>query len=210
MGFVSAEVSGQKLELGGGIGGLNYTGDISSDFNPRFFRPGGTLFLRYNLKNGLTLRAGGTGGMITADDQYAASEFQQQRGRAFRSLLAEGSMLAEYNFLDFKERRNVFNWSPYVLGGLGYMFFSPSPQTGSYRQTSLTIPFGVGVKIQVRRPWSVGVELAARKTFTDYLDDFGPEDISPDKYQNGNPALKDMYYYLGVSVSYTFYKIVCP
>lgn len=204
------EVFAQKIEVGAGIGVLNYTGDIAASLNPRFFRPGGELFFRYNLKNGLSFRAGVLGGMITADDAYADNDFQQQRALSFKSLILAGDLRAEYNFLDYREVRHAVNWTPYVFGGIGYHYFNPSPNSGSYSQTGVVLPFGVGVKYQIRRPWSVGLEFGARKTFTDYLDNFGGEEIAPVKLENGNPALKDMYYYLGLSVSYTFYKIVCP
>jgi hypothetical protein len=200
----------QKLEIGAGVGGLNYTGDISPNFQLRNFRPGGELFVRYNLKNGFSFRAQGMAGGIAASDLNADNEFQVIRERSFRSLLVEGSVLTEYNFLDYRESRKALNWTPYVYGGLGYLFFKPQPNDGNYRTTSLVIPFGVGVKYQIKRPWSIGVEFGARKTFTDYLDNFGGKEVLPDKFLNGNPALKDMYYLLGVSVSYTFYKIVCP
>ncbi len=203
-------VFSQKLEVGGGLGALNYTGDISRNLMLRNFRPGGDLFFRYNLKNGFSFRASVLAGGITADDRHADNQFQQVRELSFRTLLAEGSLQTEYNFLDYLDSKKAVNWTPYVYGGLGYTFFRPRPDNGGYRTSTLVIPFGLGVKYQFRRPWSVGVQFGARKTFTDYLDNFGGEEVLADKYQNGNPALKDMYYYLGLQLSYTFYKIVCP
>lgn len=201
---------GQKLELGGGLAAANYTGDISPQFQIRNFRPGGDLFVRYNLKSGFTFRAQAAVAGIAASDVYADNQYQQLRDRSFKTLLLEGSLITEYNFLDYKESRRALNWTPYVFGGVGYTFFSPRPNSGSYSTSTLVLPFGIGVKYEFKRPWSVGVEFGARKTFTDYLDDFGGEEVSLNKYENGNPALKDMYYYLGVRLSYTFYKIVCP
>lgn len=204
------DASAQKLEVGAGLGAMNYTGDISNGFRLRNFRPAGDLFLRYNLKNGFTFRAEVSGGGFAASDLDAKNEFQRLRERSFRTIAFEGSLLTEYNFLDYTESKNALNWTPYVFGGLGYTFFKPRPNDGNYRTSTMVIPFGVGVKYQIKRPWSIGAEFGARKTFTDYLDNFGGEEIMSDKYENGNPGLKDIYYFLGVSVSYTFYKIVCP
>lgn len=200
----------QKLEVGGGLGALNYSGDISRNLQLRNFRPAGDLFFRYNLKSGFSFRASVLAGGITANDRYADNQFQRLRELSFRTLLAEGSLLTEYNFLDYIDSKKAINWTPYVYGGLGYTFFRPRPNDGGYQTSTLVIPFGIGVKYQFRRPWSVGVQFGARKTFSDYLDNFGGEEVLADKYRNGNPALKDMYYYLGLQLSYTFYKIVCP
>ena len=208
--FLFTNSYSQKLEVGGGLGTLNYTGDIARNLMLRNFRPGGDLFFRYNTTKGFSFRAAVLAGGITADDRYADNQFQQLRELSFRTLLAEGSLQTEYNFLDYLDSRKAINWTPYVYGGLGYTFFRPKPNDGAYRTSAVVIPFGIGVKYEFRRPWSIGAQFGARKTFTDYLDNFGGEEVQPDKYQNGNPALKDMYYYLGLQLSYTFYKIVCP
>lgn len=200
----------QQWEVGGSLGAANYTGDVSPQFELRNFRPGGDLFVRYNLKSGFSFRAQVLGAGLAAADRNADNQFQQLRDWSFRTFLAEGSLLTEFNFLDYKESRKALNWTPYVFGGVGYTLFWPNPKTASYSNSTLVLPFGLGVKYQFKRPWSVGLEFGARKTFTDYLDNYGEEEISLDKYANGNPALKDMYYYLGIRLSYTFYKIVCP
>ncbi|GAA4444713.1 hypothetical protein GCM10023091_35330 [Ravibacter arvi] len=203
-------VFGQKWEVGAGVGGMNYTGDIARKLQIRNFRPAGNLFARYNLKNGFSFRAEFLGGGIAAADRNADNAFQQQRDLSFKTLVLEGNLATEYNFLDYRDSRKALNWTPYVMGGIGYALFRPKPDNGSYKTSTLVIPFGVGLKYQVKRPWGVGVEFSARKTFTDYLDNFGGKEVVPDKFGNGNPALKDIYYFLGVNVSYTFYKIVCP
>ncbi|HEV7351467.1 DUF6089 family protein [Telluribacter sp.] len=200
----------QKIEIGASVGGLNYKGDIAPNFNFRFFRPGGSLFFRYNISRSVTFRAEGLYGGITADDQYAKEAFQQARNLSFRTRITEASLVTEYNFLDYANRRSALNWTPYVFGGLGYMGFKPNPNAGNYSTKGWVLPFGVGVKYQIKRPWNVGLEIGTRKTFTDYLDNLGGEILSTNKLDQGDPSRKDMYYYVGFSVSYTFYKIICP
>ena len=199
----------QQIELGASLGGFNYKGDISPTFNPRFFRPGGSLFFRYNISRSVSFRAEGLLGGIRGDDQYAKEAFQQARNLSFRTRISEAALITEYNFLNYEDRRFALNWTPYVFGGIGYMGFRPSPKTEEYPTRGWVIPFGVGVKYQIHRPWSIGLELGTRKTFTDHLDNLG-ERLSTNRMEQGNPALKDMYYYLGFSVTYTFYRITCP
>jgi len=200
----------QRVEIGAGVGGFNYRGDISPTFRFRFFKPAGSLFFRFNPNQALSLRAEVAGGFIGADDKKSDDSFQQARNMSFRTTIFEGSAVAEYNFLNFQDRRFAVNWSPYVFGGLGFNKFDPNIQTSAYKTSGLVLPYGVGIKYQIRRPWNIGLEYGTRKTFTDYLDNLGGDPTSTDKFQQGDPSVKDTYFYVRLSVSYTFYKIFCP
>ena len=55
---LSISALSQKIEIGGGLGAMNYKGDISPDFHPSFAQLGGHLLFRYNLKKDITFRLG--------------------------------------------------------------------------------------------------------------------------------------------------------
>lgn len=203
-------VQAQKIEVGGGLGVFNYKGDISPSFKFRFFKPGGSLFFRYNPNQALSLRAELAAGLIGAADQYSKDPFQKARNMSFRTRITEASAVAEYNFLDYEEKRFAVNWTPYVFGGLGISKFKPDVVTDSYKTNSLVIPYGVGIKYQIRRPWNIGLEYGTRKTFSDYYDNLGGDPKSTVQLEQGDPSKKDTYYYIRLSISYTFYRIVCP
>ena len=200
----------QKVEIGASLGGLNYKGDIAPAFNPRFFRPGGSLFFRYNVSRSVTFRAEVMRGSIAGDDAHSKDPFQKARNFSFRTKLSEANLVTEYNFLNYEDRRFALNWTPYVFGGIGYSRFSPDPKTSDYATKGWVLPYGIGVKYQINRPWNIGLEFGTRKTFTDHLDNLGGTPISTIKLDQGDLTTKDTYYYLGFSVSYTFYRIVCP
>jgi hypothetical protein len=200
----------QKIEIGASAGGLNYKGDISPALNPRFFRPGGSLFFRYNATRSVTFRAEMLLGSITGNDAYSKDPFQKARNLSFRTKLSEASLVTEYNFLNYQDRRFALNWTPYLFAGIGYSRFNPDPRTADYPTQGWVIPYGVGVKYQINRPWNIGLEFGTRKTFTDNLDNLGGASITTNKLDQGDPSTKDTYYYLGFSVSYTFYRITCP
>ena len=200
----------QKVEIGASAGGLNYKGDIAPAFNPRFLRAGGSLFFRYNVSRSVTFRAEILKGSIAADDAFSKDPFQVARNRSFRTKLSEANLVTEYNFLNYQDRRFALNWTPYVFAGIGYSRFAPDVKTSDYATKGWVLPYGVGVKYQINRPWNVGLEFGTRKTFTDHLDDLGGKPISTLKLDQGDSSTKDTYYYLGFSVSYTFYRIVCP
>jgi hypothetical protein len=69
----------------------------------------------------------------------------------------------------------------------------------------VAIPAGIGIKYALSPRWNLGLEAGARKTFTDELDHLVNQNAFID-----NRHTKDWYFYSGVSVSYTFYKIYCP
>jgi hypothetical protein len=200
----------QKIAVGADAGGFLYKGDLAPRLNPRFFRPGGSLFFRYNPKTSFSLRAQLSRGILTADDQFSSSTFQIARDQRFRTGISDASVLVEYNFLDYKNRRSAINWTPYVFGGVGYSRFVPKWVEATYPTRGWVLPFGVGVKYEINRPWSIGLEFSTRKTFTDYLDNLGGEPVTNQKLDQGNPALRDLYQYVGLSLSYTFYRIDCP
>ena len=204
------DVKAQKIEVGAGLGAFNYKGDISPSFKFRFVKPGGSLFFRYNPNQALSLRAEIAGGLVGAEDQYSKDPFQKARNLSFRSRITEASAVAEYNFLDYQEKRYAVNWTPYVFGGMGLSKFKPDVVTDTYKKNTFVIPYGVGIKYQIKRPWNVGLEYGTRKTFTDYIDNLGGDPKNNDKLQQGDPSRKDTHYYIRLSVSYTFYRIVCP
>lgn len=204
--FTNALVAhAQQVELGAGLGGMLYKGDISPHLNPRFYRPAGNLFFRYNFTRSFSARAGIAIGGIRGDDQVSKDAFQQARNGSFRTRVSEATLDMEYFFRDWKMIRTTKNWSPYVFGGLGFMSYSPKKEKGS----RIIYPLGVGVKYEIKRPWSVALEFGTRFTRNDDLDGLAKTPGAP-KLSAGNPALSDSYTYTALTISYTFYKITCP
>ncbi len=204
------DVQAQRINIGGGVGGFNYKGDMSPTFNPRNYLPGGHLLFRYNASPAVSFKLAGTLGIAGAKDSRSSDPFIQNRNQSFRTNVLEWSAITEYNFLNYSQKRKANNWTPYLFGGVSYYNFSPQPQTSDYKTAQLNIPYGVGVKWEFRRPWSIEVEFGTRKLFTDYFDDLGDNIPLSQRTRLGNPALRDQYYYTSITLSYTFYTIFCP
>ncbi|WP_026994440.1 type IX secretion system protein PorG [Flectobacillus major] len=201
----------QKIEIGGGLGAMNYKGDISPDLHPSFAKLGGHILFRYNLKNDVSFRASALIGSIYGDDKEVSDPFNQLRGKTFQTTINELSLVTEYNFLNYKYNRYHKDWSPYVFGGIGFMKFSPRDNPVSdYKQNQIVLPFGVGIKYNVRGPWDINLEFGTRKTFTDYLDNLGGDDPDLPKNLQNDYSKNDMYYYTSISITYKFIKIYCP
>jgi hypothetical protein len=210
----------QNSEIGVGIGGLNYTGDLSPNYRIQNIRPGITAFYRSNVSQVVSVRVGATFGWLYGTDAFGYDSFTQSRDSSFNAIgssstfkisLFEASTVAEYHFLNWRSDRRPVKWTPYLFGGFAIFGFSGHPERSTeYSNVQLALPFGAGVKYVLNPKWYVGAEFGARKTFFDYLDNIsGP--LSPDKnYRHGNASTHDAYYFLSFTLTYSFYTIPCP
>ncbi len=205
-------VSAQGLEIGGGLGTSFGTGDVTRGFEVGELGFGGQVFVRYNLSNVVSVRANALAGQIKGDDETNPIDpFAELRGFSFKRQNFEAAALFEYNFLDYKERKSLINWSPYFFGGFGLSVATNRQSRDDYSRVQPVIPFGLGIKYRLTEQWNLELEFGARKTFYDGLDrisDFqNPNKLNP---AYGNELDNDWYYFIGVSVSYTFFSIPCP
>ena len=217
--FMASAQAQNTSEIGLGLGATNYRGELSPRYQFQNNRPALTAFYRKDVSVPITLRGGLTAGLLRADDgnvsgiNGAVPPLQAYRQANTKGSLAEASAVVEYNFLDFHRRTDKVHFTPYLFGGLA-VFYANTTTVSNAGLTSLNrqgamvgfaIPVGVGAKLALSQHWNLGLEIGARKALTDQLDHLG--DQSPFLV---NPHDQDWYYYNGLSLSYTFYKIHCP
>jgi hypothetical protein len=223
--FVHSVSAQNTSEVGIGLGGLSYKGEISPRYQFRNNRPAFTAFYRKNISAPVTLRGAVTGGLLRAADETvkgvnnSVAPLAAYRNANLKGSLWELSGVMEYNFFDYHGRKDKIHFTPYVFVGVaGYyahtrVIGTGTPNSEYDTQLGVSIPAGLGFKYALSTHWNLGLEAGARKTFTDNLDRYNGKDL-PAKDTNvrvlGNPNDKDWYFYNGVSISYTFYKIRCP
>jgi Domain of unknown function (DUF6089) len=202
----------QRSEIGFGIGTFNYTGDIARNYNFAFSRPAATVFYRHNLSKVVSFKTALTGGKISATDARAGIDaFTLKRNASFNITLIEVSGVFEYHFLDWREDKRKLRFTPYLFAGIGLFTFSGnSPKNAEYSSVQASIPFGGGIKYVLNPNWYIGIEFGIRKTFFDYLDNVSGGDPKYKNYNYGNAFDFDNYYFLGISLTRTFYDIPCP
>lgn len=208
----SLAAASQSTEIGGGIGGLSYTGDLNRGYDLLQSRPAATVFHRSNMSDFVSFKVGITAGkLIGSDDKTNIDAFSNQRKASFDMFLLEASGVLEYHFLDWRSERSLVRWTPYVFGGLGVFFMSGQQnKPEEYSNVQPVLPFGVGFKYILNPKWYLGLEGGARKTFFDYLDNVSEGNASIKNYQFGSINDNDMYYYVGFTINYSFYTIPCP
>jgi hypothetical protein len=194
-----AKVSAQGIELGILLGASNYMGDLSNDgIVLGETHPAAALFGRYNLGEKWALKGFVGYGRISGTDQNANTELKRKRNLSFYSDLLEASLQLEFNLV-----RNSVRYSqrtkrivPYVFVGIGVFNYNPKAvlngatyelqplgtegqgttnynDRSKYGLTQPVVPFGIGFRKKLSQRWSIGVEIGARYTFTNYLDDIG-------------------------------------
>jgi len=226
-------VQAQQYEVGVGLGGATYTGDIIRRIDPTQIGIHGTLFGRRNFDNAWSLRAGLSISRLNATDSVRPIDpMTMARNAYFRGTLVEGAAVMEFHFLDYLSYQSVSRYSPYGFMGLGYMFFSGSgqshagdPDAGGYSLGTPIIPFGLGIKYKLKERLILSMEFGFKPTFTDFLDkidasenylprfiedpDTAEQILNQQALDFGNRNDKDWYYFLGLSLSYSFHQVKC-
>jgi hypothetical protein len=210
-------------ELGIGVGATNYKGEVSPQFQWQNSRPALTVFYRRDISAPVTLRAGITAGFLRATDANvqgangSVPPLQNYRKLSLKGGLVEAAGIVEYNFLDYHNRKDQhrLHLSPYLFAGLGVYYANTTVHSANVdlqptfdrqgAKVGIAIPAGAGLKVALNEYFNLGLEMGVRKTFTDQLDHTG--DQTPLLVNSHD---QDWYYYSGVSLSYTFYKILCP
>ncbi|WP_462253350.1 type IX secretion system protein PorG [Ekhidna sp.] len=200
---------GQFMEFGGGVGSMNYSGDLVRGFSFSTSSLAGTAFYRMNFSEILTVKLALTVGTVKGSET-PIDAFATQRNHSFSSTILEVSSVFEYHFLDFKTDGARVNYSPYIFGGIGFINFNDIPENEDVGRIQPVIPVGVGFKYLLDRKYTIGFEAGARKTFFDYLDGISDGDQTIKDYQYGNPKDDDWYFFTGITFSITLFNIPCP
>lgn len=202
-----------QFEAGVFAGASNYQGDLAD--GTVIWRETQLSFgalARYTPNRFLSLRAHYIQGNIQASDRNSSKIDIRYRGFKIKSVLHEFAAIGEFNFLG-KENSDANDFSfiinPYLFGGVGVVNVAgtpvapddtrpyPFPEAGA-QSTFLTVPMGIGIKIQPSPAFSLGLEWGARTVFSDKLD--GVSSASKDVFSKGN----DWYMFGGLTFTYMF------
>lgn len=195
---LSIQSNAQYIEGGLLLGGSNYLGDLSGKFmNFGLTRPAGGVIFRYNLTEKWTARGTIGYGRIIGVDSLSTDPFHKKRNLSFYTDIYEVSVQMEYNLLPYSTKYYAKrSFIPYVFAGIGVFNFNPitnfrgkeyelQPRgtegqgtteyndREKYALTQFCVPFGFGLKKRFLDRWAIGIEIGARYTYTNYLDDVG-------------------------------------
>ena len=205
-------VFGQNTEIGLELGSYNYLGDVVRKYDLNNQTLGGQFFFRKHVNDGLSIRLSVGAGSLKGVDDQAFDVFSANRQASFEGDFINTDFLFEYHFLDYRNPRSDMSWTPYILVGAGLYQFRGTDHNFTRYDTGLNlrIPVGIGLKFQLDRRWVLGISTSAIATGTDRIDNVFLATSGSKNFQAGNPNDNDWMFFTGVSLSYTFYRIVCP
>ncbi len=209
-----------KWDFGAWAGGANYLGDLVENDYPVASETNlaGGIFGSYYTGYRWSFRMGASFGTISGSDANFKNDpvFQEARNLNFRAQLAEASLCLVWEPWGKKRYpatgglRSIV--SPYLFAGLGWTRidrktdYSDAPREGLFEAIQkdassnapkqlISVPVGGGLKIDVSKKSSIGIELGLRKPQSDMLDGVS---------MSGNPGKDDWYLFGGLSFSRRF------
>jgi len=246
----------QKNEFGVFGGGSQFYGDLNYSLysNISNWSIGGLY--RYNFNPHISFKNFISYTELKSGDQNHKDVWMSSRNLDFFSEVFEFSQQIEFNFFHYDKNKEKHRFTPYALAGLGVFYFnpkavwlgteyelrklgtegqvSPAATTIKYNPLQMFFIIGGGLKYSFNKNVSLNIEVALRKTFTDYLDDVGglypDEDVilrydpangdvvislsdrsanhslGIDNRQRSSSKVKDDYLIFGIAFTYTIHK----
>lgn len=213
--WLPLNLSSQSIwEFGFNIGGSNYLGDLNKYSYPvaNETRFGYDAFFRRNLSTVLGLRLNYAGGIISGDDDNF--EERENRGMSFVtrtdeiSLVLDWEMTAKNRYKEGVYKKIV---TPYLFAGPGYAiytpetnynedsdvnsFFDPRDLPSQTKTGVLTINAGGGIRADLSKNSSIGIELSLHPVFDDWLDGVS---------YSGDESDNDWFMHYGLTYVYRF------
>ena len=251
-----ASLRGQKNEFGVLFGGTYYLGDLNPSRQFAMTHVGLGGMYRHNFNPHISARINGIFTSVEGND--ALIKYNEDRNLRFVSNITELSGQFEVNFLPYEPGNLDTPYSPYIFAGGGIFWFNPQAQfpdtlsngtiewvwtplrklgtegqgtegyPDKYKPFSHQYLFGIGLKFNISRNITGGIEWGMRRTGTDYLDDVSTKypDISvfegSDNYpqaiyfhdrsimhngqnagiQRGDPTVNDWYSFAGFFIAF--------
>lgn len=182
----------QRYEVGIAGMGTGYMGDINPQNQLYIKSLGGGIFSKYNFSPTWGARLSVNYLHLQGQDRDFDNELQNTRNLSFQNRITEFSLMGEFNFYTIfnKKRQQTPNFTPYIFAGIGILNHDPYVRYGGqrvrlnplrleydeisnptiYSTWNMLLPFGVGIKHNLKNSWAIGAEISYRLAFTDNLD----------------------------------------
>ncbi len=199
----------RKVDMGLFAGTSYYMGDIN--MSTPFYRPSfaaGPIF-RYNFNPRNSLRGHAFYHGLSGSDLDFANNFRPGGAQEFEAKFVDLGLDFEFNWWPYQTAVRKTRHTPYVFAGIGYGLKLSSTSTNGEVKSHVTLPFGLGYKINVGKWLSAGLEAGPRKTFSDLVDGVTNPPVDGVVAPFGN---RDWYIFTGVFVTYKIFKFweSCP
>jgi len=240
----------QTFEVGAMGGGAGYLGDLNQNSPLKVSGINAGAFVKMNLDPYWVIGVHYNYGKIKADDAESSNKHFKTRNLNFSTPINEVTLQLDFNFLDYFAGGGFKKFTPYIYTGIGGILFSPKAtyngndydlrfyategQTKAYKNYTITVPYGVGMKFRIKESWGLMTQIGYRTTNTDFLDDVSARYPGPGSWagrdraqeseflsdpslnkigdagtQRGDFRKRDTYMFVGIGISYTFVSQKC-
>ncbi len=203
--LIPRTIKAQDWEYGFSVGTSGYMGEYNPDNIFKFNSLSGSVGAKYNFNSTWGVRASVSILGIKWDDG------QLVKGS---KTLGELSILPEFNFFKFEPKKTRNAFTSYVFAGIGAVHFKyfkaiPSQIDSIIPSTKAVIPFGAGLKYNLKGALSLNTNIEYRLAITNVLDDeFGGNVWDKNIFKSINNL--DSYMTFQIGLTYTFFKQGCP
>jgi hypothetical protein len=184
-----------RSELGPTLGYMYYLGDLNP--SKQFYKSnlGVGIMYRHRINPRLAYRFNATAGSVEAYDSDSKNDLFVNRNLSFQSNIQEIAGGIEFHYYKYQMGNKKYRFTTYMILQAGFFHFNPTTvyndevvelqplgtegqgtSFGKKRKYSLyqpCIPIGLGAKFSLGKFANLNLDIALRKTFTDYLDDVG-------------------------------------
>lgn len=202
-------------ELGPTIGNMYYLGDLNP--SKQFYKQnlGVGLMYRYNVNARLTYRFNLLAGSVEAYDSDSKNEILRNRNLSFQSNIQELSGGLEFHYYKYQLGNKKYRFTTYMIVQAAIFHFNPTTMHNGdtiqlqplgtegqgtsygkkrkYFRYQPSIPIGLGAKFCLGKFTNINLDVALRKTFTDYIDDVGANyNVDPNAFGNSQSLAEDL------------------
>ncbi len=239
----------QNIDLGVSFGAANYSGDLTESVKASIKQSHPCLgfYFRTEIDPVISVKIQYMSLKVSGDDRFSTRPGIDKRKLNFESRIQELGIYGQFQLLSLFLERSP-RLSPHVEIGISAFHFNPTssylgnevnlqslgtegqgmpnydPKYGLY---SFALNFGLGFRYFISSSYSIGLDMLARQTNTDYLDDASKNYVSyqellenngpvaaalgnkinaPTGSQRANPADKDWFQSVSLGFSYHFGK----
>lgn len=242
----------QIWEIGLTAGSMGYIGDLNQRNYTRLTNIAYGGSIKNNIDGTWSVKLSILKGQIGANDEESKYEIERNRNLSFYTPITEGSLQVEFNFFDYGRLFGKKRITPFLFSGISAFSFNPKTkfqgqeymlrqyktegQANAYKKMAISIPFGVGLKVNLSKNFNLAGEFGYRLAKTDYLDDVSTSYPTAQQLSDSNPDIaalraqlsdrslqkigtpgtqrgdfrkNDTYLFAGITLSYTFVSQKC-
>jgi len=165
-----------KMEIGGGVGVMNYLGDFNGSLL-RDFQPMGGIIAKYKTNPRVAWSAQVSYGQLKGDSRHANTWYPESADQSgamepvsFKTKLTDFNLKFEYNFWPYGTGREYYGakpLTPYIALGAGLAFAKPDD---SESVVAFQVPIGIGVKYKLQSRLNLSLEWLMHISGSDKLD----------------------------------------